>query len=868
MRLGKSKFLLLFCLINTLIYAEKADELKELLDFGIITQEDYDILSGNFGTQDGEYLYELRINGVVKSKIYEVIVKDKKLYFPLFKFFQSIDFKNYSNSKNNHIEFFLGDSLKKVELTENYFIMDGEKIEFQEKSLFKNNEEIFLSEDIFKEIFMKELKIDRRNFRIAMFLNFSTPKDIELRVSTMKEELEEKKDQNELIFTNEKSIFELGYLKTKLSQNFTKNKSEKDGFDTEWDGSLEYQGSTLYGQLTTEYNLKESELEDVFLRYNELWKKHTLEVGSYSLGDDNKRELGLSFKKDKGYIISSDKVYIIKENVPLGSRVELIYLGIPIEIKDSENGIIEFNNAEIRGNREYLLKIYNLDGSVTLKKINTTDDFNQQNKGQIEYNVDLRENDESKKITLNSDLYYGLTDNLTMGLGYDREIEKVNEKYEYLENGKLNLTYGDFLFSYPYVLSGDFSKTLNNLSYDDGKNTKDRYEYDLVGQIDIDKIRLKIEQEKKGKYYSEKESNNYEIEYRPFTGLDLIYTYNEKKYYSGDYKNISKINATYSKSIKNILFSTEYERSTDLNDIYSLNIYYSGFRSFTTRLENRWENNGKDFETALTIFSSSSKALDYTVEARYSEKDKEMITFRFNLKYNNWFNFDMFADKKGNQEYSVGIDRVIDLKNPREEIKSMDSSRVKVITFIDLNNNNIYDESEPKINNVKVKIGEKEKVTNEKGEAFFYGVPNQVKYNLNPIIRKPSFVLGNNKIIIKGSNTSTLTAYIPIKPLLTLSGIINIDDSLKKSKSEKMAMYGEILIKIKDLNGKILDMSIPDETGVFEMSGLLPKKYILEASYLGNTYVISELNKEIQLSFLNSELNSKFAFNVSAESFY
>ena len=452
--------------------------------------------------------------------------------------------------------------------------------------------------------------------------------------------------------------------------------------------------------------------------------------------------------------------------------------------------------------------------------------------------------------------------------GYDREIEKVNEKYEYLENGKLNLTYGDFLFSYPYVLSGDFSKTLNNLSYDDGKNTKDRYEYDLVGQIDIDKIRLKIEQEKKGKYYSEKESNNYEIEYRPFTGLDLIYTYNEKKYYSGDNKNISKINATYSKSIKNILFSTEYERSTDLNDIYSLNIYYSGFRSFTTRLENRWENNGKDFETALTIFSSSSKALDYTVEARYSEKDKEMITFRFNLKYNNWFNFDMFADKKGNQEYSVGIDRVIDLKNPREEIKSMDSSRVKVITFIDLNNNNIYDESEPKINNVKVKIGEKEKVTNEKGEAFFYGVPNQVKYNLNPIIRKPSFVLGNNKIIIKGSNTSTLTAYIPIKPLLTLSGIINIDDSLKKSKSEKMAMYGEILIKIKDLNGKILDMSIPDETGVFEMSGLLPKKYILEASYLGNTYVISELNKEIQLSFLNSELNSKFAFNVSAESFY
>ena len=59
------------------------------------------------------------------------------------------------------------------------------------------------------------------------------------------------------------------------------------------------------------------------------------------------------------------------------------------------------------------------------------------------------------------------------------------------------------------------------------------------------------------------------------------------------------------------------------------------------------------------------------------------------MNLDNFLDFDSMVDKEGNQEYKIGIDRITDLRNPRAKIKSMDSSRVKVITFVDLNNNNI-----------------------------------------------------------------------------------------------------------------------------------------------------------------------------------
>lgn len=872
----KRNLFFIFCIFSNFLIAETVSqqELLQMYKEGFITKEDYEILKADVGESgslsiDGDYLYELRVNSETVTKTYKVIFKDKKTYFPLKEFFDAIGFKNYKFKDNNQkLEIYLGDSLEEIEIDKKKIKREsGNNKELKSDDILFEDEDIYLSSENFKSIFLTSYKEDNENYKLHFYTSFATPEDLKIKLDRTKEDLEEKKEKNILFYTNKWKLFELGYLRTEFNQIFKKDKDgDKNKFKKDWEANLEYQGAFLGGQLITEYDLKEKRFNDTTLRYDEIWEKHTLELGNYSAGSGYSREWGVSFKKDKGYILTSDKTYIIKENVPIGSRVELLYLGVPIDVKDAENGVVVFENSEIRGNREYLLKIYQPDGVITFKKINTTNDYNQQNKGQIEYDINLREDNDSKKVRTDSSIYYGLTNNLTVGLGYKREIEEINSKYQYLDVGKVELVYSDFIFRNPYVISVEDNRVFNNI-YDKNtnKNIKDKNNQIYKGQIDIGKIRLKGEYETKDKYYEEKNRTNYSVEYTPFSGLELEYEKETTGYYSSDNgKNLDEVfSASYSRSYKGFLFSGEYEKSLKNEESYTVNMYYSGFRTFTTRWENKWSNNGQDYETAFAIFNSSNRVMDYTVEFKYSEREKDMLTFKFNFKYDNWFNFESFVDKKGNQEYKIGIDRITDLKNPKIKLDTMDSCRIKTITFIDLNDNNICDEDEPRIDNVKVKIGGKEVKTNKKGEAMLYGIPNHVTYDLKPVIRKPSFVLGNNKIQVRGRNTSTLTAYIPVKPMLTLTGIVNIDSAITEDQQQKMVIYEDILVKIKDLKGKIIDMAVPDETGMFEISGLLPKKYIIEVTYEGGNYNIKKLNSEIQMNYTDDSENM-FEFNVSS----
>ena len=380
-----------------------------------------------------------------------------------------------------------------------------------------------------------------------------------------------------------------------------------------------------------------------------------------------------------------------------------------------------------------------------------------------------------------------------------------------------------------------------------------------MGQIDIKKLRLKLEQINKGDFYDVKREDSFEARYSLFKGLDLEYEHVRKENYPDLYgvketERYNRYSVELSKSIKNLLVTAEYEYNTDEKSIYDLNLYYTGFRAMTAKLENKWRNDGKDYEVIFSLFSNGNKYFDYNLEAGYSEEYKDRITFRFSMDYDNWLNFESFM-KKDDFNYKVGIDRIVDLRNPTKKIASMESSPVEVTTFIDLNDNNQFDTAsgEYGVSKVEVKIGEKVETTDKNGKAKFYGVPNEILYDLNPEIKKPNFLLGNNKIQIKGKNTSTIEAFIPIKPMVSLTGIVRIDEVLNLHEYEKMRIFDDILVKIKDINGKVLDMAILDETGVFEVSGLLPKKYYIEVNYMGIDYQIKGLNEVVQLAYVEKQ---------------
>lgn len=871
----KRYFLILFAITSILAQANQDMEaLKK-----IMSPEDYAIITNTYTQKEGKQIYDLMINGELRSKSYSVWYKNQNMYFSLFNFLEAINFKNYHQDlKTGDITLLVGDSLEEIKISvkNNYINYPIEKLKLLKDDLILDGREIYIKSDIFKSVFLRNLRISQEEQKINMNLNFSTPEEINLRLKLTKNSLNEEKLKDEIIYKNKNKLLEAGYLRTEVNKIFTRDKnSEDDSFQDDWEARLEYQGAFLYGELNAEYDVKEHLLGDVKLTYDDIYNKHTLELSSFRYGDKGARENGIRFWKDKGYLVTGSKEYILTEDVPIGSRVELIYLGTVIDIQTAENGQVVFANKNIKEDKEYKLRIYTEDGKIYEKIINTTSDYNQQNKGEWEYNFDIREDHASDRYRINAITYYGLTDSLTAGAGYIKEPRTINNKYEYLDKGRGELIFSNSIKGYQYTLRAGGEKAFNNYIDDVTlKSTEDEYKYDLLGQIDFKDLRLKYQQENYGKYYYDKFEKVLSARWKPIKPLelewekvwkekhrDLSYSEEERKQEGDRYR------IEYSKSWKSLLLTAEYQKSTlfDEEDEYSLNLYYTGFRTFTTRFENTWNEDGK-YETAFSIFSNGNDLFDYTLEARYSEETKDSLTFRFNLNYNNWFNFESEADKKGNQRYKVGIDRITDLRNPKANIRSIESSPVEVTAFIDMNNNDKFDEGEKIAKNIEIKLAGETKKTDKEGKAIFYGIPNRVLYDLNAEIKRPSLLQTPVPLKVEGKNTATIEAYLPIKPMTTLTGQINVAEMLGLSELEKMKIYENIIITIKDISGKELEVTMPDETGTFDVSGLLPTEYLIEVNYIGIDYSIKGINEVVQLSYIEKGKDGNlFVFNFDKE---
>lgn len=871
----KRYFLILFAITSILAQANQDMEaLKK-----IMSPEDYAIITNTYTQKEGKQIYDLMINGELKSKSYSVWYKNQNMYFSLFNFLEAINFKNYHQDlKTGDITLLVGDSLEEIKISvkNNYINYPIEKLKLLKDDLILDGREIYIKSDIFKSVFLRNLRISQEEQKINMNLNFSTPEEINLRLKLTKNSLNEEKLKDEIIYKNKNKLLEAGYLRTEVNKIFTRDKnSEDDSFQDDWEARLEYQGAFLYGELNAEYDVKEHLLGDVKLTYDDIYNKHTLELSSFRYGDKGARENGIRFWKDKGYLVTGSKEYILTEDVPIGSRVELIYLGTVIDIQTAENGQVVFANKNIKEDREYKLRIYTEDGKIYEKIINTTSDYNQQNKGEWEYNFDIREDHASDRYRINAITYYGLTDSLTAGAGYIKEPRTINNKYEYLDKGRGELIFSNSIKGYQYTLRAGGEKAFNNYIDDVTlKSTEDEYKYDLLGQIDFKDLRFKYQQENYGKYYYDKFEKVLSARWKPIKPLELEW----EKVWKEKYRDLSyseeerkqegdRYRVEYSKSWKSLLLTAEYQKSTlfDEEDEYSLNLYYTGFRTFTTRFENTWNEDGK-YETAFSIFSNGNDLFDYTLEARYSEETKDSLTFRFNLNYNNWFNFESEADKKGNQRYKVGIDRITDLRNPKANIRSIESSPVEVTAFIDMNNNDKFDEGEKIAKNIEIKLAGETKKTDKDGKAIFYGIPNRVLYDLNAEIKRPSLLQTPVPLKVEGKNTVTIEAYLPIKPMTTLTGQINVAEMLGLSELEKMKIYENIIITIKDISGKELEVTMPDETGTFDVSGLLPTEYLIEVNYIGINYSIKGINEVVQLSYIEKGKDGNlFVFNFDKE---
>lgn len=110
----------------------------------------------------------------------------------------------------------MGENLKEIILTKEELKVDKERTKNRKDDIISKDGELYLAEDLFKEIFLSNLRIDNNNYIVGMYLNFPTPEEIKIRTDRTKEKLEEDKNKKTLQYTNTPELFELGYLRTQF----------------------------------------------------------------------------------------------------------------------------------------------------------------------------------------------------------------------------------------------------------------------------------------------------------------------------------------------------------------------------------------------------------------------------------------------------------------------------------------------------------------------------------------------------------------------------------------------------------------------------------------------------------------------------
>lgn len=874
MKKSMSKLLMLVIFIVCFISSYSEDnltmeQLNDLKQKNMISQEDYDILISELnGTLDNEQLYKLSVNGMLIDDRFKVLMKGEEIFFPVLRFAEILGFINKKENEKE-IELFFNSEIdvkidKNKKLIKNHFnkIYDGKEFIIEEDG------EYYLREDAFKEIFLESLNVDEKDFMVKMRLGFDTPEEVEILFKVRQEEIKSQLETNEILYTNSRELFDFGNMRIQLYENFNKQQGKK-SYESDWEGNLEYQGAFLYGDLVTDYDLNKNELGNLEITYKNILKGHELNVGSYRAGK-RERELGFSLKKDKGYY-EIGKQIVIKEEVPIGSKVELIYMGYPIDVKEAEGGYVVFDSPLIKSDRSYQLKIYTPDGSVEVRNINTAQSYNQQNKGEVEYDISLREDSESNLYSWDYNLYYGLMDSLTVGLKDKRTPIKNKNGYRFLDEGRLEFVGSNNIFenNYPVTLRVGTDRTFTKGVNNSNKDFSDRYKYDGLFQLGIEDFKLKIEQEQYGKFYDEKYKGIYGVEYLGVPNFTLGYEHEQRYEWNNNKKEENRYKIDYDKGLtSNLLLSSEIKVSDKSEEEYRMDLFYTGFSDFNVGWKNMCRKKKENYETELELSSNSYNGiLDYAFSVKYSENLKERVVLSFTIDYENFFKVSGRAGEKGGRNLRMGVDKVIDLKDVKAPMKGLDSSRVKVVTFIDENDNNKYDKGETRVDNVEVKIGDKVQITDENGETVFHGIQNGSTMKLNTTVRKPSYSTEKNVIKIKGISTSTIEAYIPIKPMLTLTGNLNLGKDFKGLKEEEIQeLYGDIIIKIKDRYGREKDVTMPDETGEFIVSGLFPDSYSLEIKYLGERYKLPELKENLKLNYKNGE-NQEIELNMTKDGF-
>lgn len=736
-------------------------------------------------------------------------------------------------------------------------------IKFDKSEAFTSENSIYADlNSIQKKLNFKSINFDFSLLSLTLVPNFLLPYEQREKSKIERLRLDEK---NQKVVDIDKET--PSYL---ISPGFLKlNWDRYDFKNSEYNLDYEYGNQLLYGSFYINGELQpKNKINSGNLTYYDFWQGNDLILGSFSMITPpfinlSSDVIGVSIRDEDTYMTRDGGITIIKGEAENAQIIELYREFALIDYIYPQTKNFEFRILDGILNSDYTLKIYYNDGRIEERKVFSLSDMDILQKGRERVSLQIGKNSDDGKKQGISHVYYGVTDNITLGVGAMELNSFQNRKYRFLQN--------DILFNtnhktYPTLVS------FRNYY----ENTERESSYNIILEQKIKTYTLRYLQERYSPYVFE------ETNLKKYHSLSIGKNFEKNSFEMGvnsksffekeeQYKSENIYFSWYTSLFSPLSFSLKMEK--DLYRGYDYNVFYpsisySGILSLIVDGEIGKEKAEKNYTQNYNIRLNKRDIkikdrvyLDFGVFTRYSSvSEKFRYGIAFTMKLDNFIHLEVTSttniseNKTRNTINSGRVTKLFNLKSPLANIDntaSVTSSWIYGKVYLDKNGNHIFDDGDIPLEKAEVLVENKGFFTNEKGEYLADGISNNSVLLVTVDRRSidPSYKNSEGEIRIKTRSSSALRLDIPVQPISYLSGNIVLSEDF----TEKQFMQNLAFITVTlEQNGEVIAQTDPEFDGMFIFEDVLPGKYSIKFNYLGYENVEFSTNN-IDIEVKNSD---------------
>lgn len=742
-------------------------------------------------------------------------------------------------------------------------------VKFDKSEAFVMENSLYVDlESLEKRLNFKKVTFDFETLSITLIPNFSLPYELREKSKIERLRLDAQGESEDIIdISMTPKLLSPGFLKVDWNKYDLKEK--------EYNLDYEYGTQFLYGDLYLSGELQpKNRINYGNLTYSDFWQGNDLVFGSFTMitphfvniGSDI---IGVSIRDEDTYMTRDGGITVIKGEAENAQVIELYREYTLIDYIYPQEKNFEFRIVDGILNSDYTLKIYYNDGRIEEKKVFSLSDMDILQRGKSRTSLQLGKNSDNGNSQGISHIYYGVTDNITLGIGAMELQSFEKRKYRFLQN--------DLIFNTQHKSFPTLVTYRNYYETDESENS-----YNIIVEQKLKSYTLRYLQEKYSPFvYEESRLKDYtSISFgKSFERNSFELGVNSKEFFEEgeEYKSENIYFAWYTSLLSPLSFSLKMEK--DLYRGYDYNVFYpsisySGYLSLIVdgeigkeREEEKYTQNYNIRLNKRDIEIIEDKLyLDIGVFARYSSvSEKFRYGIAFDMKWDNYIHIGVSSttniseNKARTTTNSIETSKLINLSNPLAKVDNttfVSSSWVYGRVYFDRNGNHIFDSGDTPLPDVEVIVDNKGFYTDEEGKYIADSIVGDKVFSvdLNRETIDPSYKNSEGEIKIKSRESATLKLDIPVQAISILSGNIVLTPDF----SEKQFIQNLSLITIYlEKDGEIVTETDPEFDGMYFFEDVLPGKYTIRFNYLGYENVDFS-NKTIDIEIKNSEEGDYF----------